>query len=70
MHVRHRKVHVTEGMKLRHMGSLHVTFVDAVVASQLGLAFLHLQATSVIRGEVHQRVVGQELPVQGLQDPT
>ena len=44
------------------------TFVAPVPAAQLPAAVLRLQAAPVVRGEVDQRVVGQALPVQGLQD--
>ena len=45
-----------------------ITFVAPVPAAQLPAAVLRLQAAPVVRGEVDQRVVGQVLPVQGLQD--
>ena len=45
-----------------------ITSVAPVPAAQLPAAVLRLQAAPVVRGEVDQRVVGQALPVQGLQD--
>lgn len=50
--------------------TLAITFVGPVPAAQLDPAGLRLQVTPVVRGEVHQRVVGQTLLVQGLQDLT